>query len=60
MGVFQLQHLHEELDVDDAAGAALQIAGRGDALFQPLPHLADFGGVAAPPAADESRLGHRG
>ena len=59
VGVLQLQHLHEELDVDDAAGAAFQIARRGDALLQPLPHLADFDGVAAPPAAGESRLGHR-
>ena len=40
--VLELQHLDEELGVDGAARAALEIALRGG-FFEPHPHLANFG-----------------
>src|SRR5436190_1837048 len=45
---FELQHLHQELDVDQAAWAALEVARQSRDL-QTAPHLAHRLGILGPP-----------
>ena len=57
--MLELQHLHEKLDVDDAARAAFQVAA-GGRFFQAVPHVADSCGVVAAASGVEGGPAHDG
>ena len=48
--VYELQHLHDELDVDHPAGTTLEI-GRPGALLHAVPHPANLGDLGGGPFA---------
>ena len=48
--VHELQHLHDELDVDHPAGTTLEV-GRPGALLHAVPHPADLGNLGGGPFA---------
>ena len=53
----ELQHLHQELDIDQSAGPAFEIAVRG-AGFQPVPHSTDRVDVAGLPGVPKAASAH--